>query len=183
MTRTVVKANFVRASAHGQPAMRQAATSSARYYSERNDRDGERQERLAFTSDRDGLSLAEVRESIAARDETLAYRMVLSPGVAMGDDDLRDWSRSVMLEVDETLDRDTGYVAYIHSDQTEHPHVHAIAFTNDRLDREDFAALREVGDQSLERIAERENSLEIDPMAVSYLRETEYGNDVGLELE
>jgi hypothetical protein len=88
-----------------------------------------------------------------------------------------------MLEVGETLDRDTGYVAYIHSDQTEHPHVHAIAFSNDRLDREDFAALREVGDQALERIVERTNDLEIDPMAQSYFQDSGRDVDAGLELE
>jgi hypothetical protein len=181
-TRTVIKANFVRASANGQQAMRQAATASARYYSERNDRDGERQERQAFTSERDGLSLAEVRESVASRDETLAYRMVLSPGVQMGDDELRDWARTVMLEVGETLDRDTGYVAYIHSDQTEHPHVHAIAFANDHLDRGDFATLREVGDQALERIVERERGLEIDPMAQTYARAERQDLDAGLDI-
>jgi hypothetical protein len=182
-TRTVIKANFVRASVNGQPGMRQAVTASARYYSVRNDRDGERQERQAFTSDRDGLSLAEVRESIASRDEMLAYRMVLSPGVQMGAEELRDWARTVMLEVSETLDRDTRYVAYIHSDQTEHPHVHAIAFCNDRLDRSDFAALREVGDQALERIVERTNDLEIDPMTRSYVQTAGQDLDTGLELE
>jgi hypothetical protein len=182
-TRTVIKANFVRASANGQQAMRQAVIASARYYSERNDRDGERQERQAFTSDRDGLSLAEVRESIASREETLAYRMVLSPGVQMGDDDLRDWARTVMLEVGETLDRDTGYVAYIHSDQSEHPHVHAIAFANDHLDRGDFAILREVGDQALERIIERERGLEIDPIMLELERISASDLDLDFGLE
>jgi hypothetical protein len=182
-TRTVIKTNFVRASAKGQKAMLRSVGTSAQYYSVRADRDGERQERLAFTSESDALSRVEVAAVIALREESLAYRCVLSPGMQMDDDDLRSWARAVMLEVSETLDHDTGYVAYLHSDQSEHPHVHVIAFANDRLDRADFAALREVGDQVLESIAERENSLEIDPMVQSYSQSAVIDLDSGLELE
>jgi hypothetical protein len=43
-------------------------------------------------------------------------------------------------------DHDTDWIAYAHASQTEHPHVHVIAFLDERLDREDFAHLREHGD-------------------------------------
>jgi hypothetical protein len=62
------------------------------------------------------------------------------------------------------------WVAWAHTDHTDNPHVHVIAFTDRKLDREDFAAVREEGDAWAERIVESQRELEQDPMQAEYSR-------------
>jgi hypothetical protein len=70
----------------------------------------------------------------------------------------RDWSDRIGEEGPER------WVAWAHTDHTDNPHVHVIAFTDRRLERGDFAAVREEGDAWAERVVESRRELEQDPL-------------------
>lgn len=74
-----------------------------------------------------------------------AYRMVLSPDQNYGEAASRAWASAVLRECG--YDR---YLLFAHAGQkghTSHPHVHAVIFTNAKLDVYDFRALRAKGDE------------------------------------
>ena len=150
--RTMVKAKFsmVRTKA-GKPAGQnvQRVKDSARYYAHRPDRNGERVYRPGFTSQQGECSKSEVARFIEeqAKDPLRghAYRLVLSPGVEMSEEQIKDWTRA-------TLERHgvTGYMAFAHAGEhahTEHAHVHVLTFRQERLNPDDFRALRSIGDE------------------------------------
>lgn len=140
-TRTVVKANFKRS---GGSSARSSLKKSADYYAHRPDADGLRAQRLAFGVDHDELGRDSVQAMIDDAQGEYAYRMVLSPGRDFDEEGLIDWTRGVMRELER--EHNAEWAAYAHGSQTEHPHVHVIAFLDERLDRDDFKHLREHGD-------------------------------------
>jgi hypothetical protein len=251
-TRTVIKANYTTVKSAGSGAALQANMGeSARYYGTRADELGQRQERYAFDSSRDDLGPDEVQDRLKSREPEYAYRMVVSPGRDLHGEHLRDWTRSVMLEIErahrqrssdrerreqvkrDQAQRDQGqrdqaqrdrdgrergqrleldrqrelargsgrdrqqsagssrdqakgqsaersaerhaektsrgrdstqqeppapwkssgltWLAFSHEGQTKHPHVHVIAYTDQKLKVPDFERLRQHGDRVVER--------------------------------
>jgi hypothetical protein len=149
-TRTVVKANYKQArGAQGSMKAKAQARGSASYYETRPDSEGERQHREGFTADASSLSREEVRERIEEAEGNYLYRAMLSPGEDVQGGDLEEWARDVL------EDFEGEWVAYVHDDQTEHPHVHVIGFTDEKLDRDDFEGMREAGDVAYERLHEQ----------------------------
>ncbi len=153
----MVKANYVRTNAGGRAAMR----ASASYYAHRPDADGERRYRPAFDAERDEIGKEEVYRRAGASEGDYAYRIVASPGREMDAEEIRDWTRDVMERVEQ---QGGSWAAFVHDDHTEHPHAHVVAFTREKLSREDFAEMREEGDRVAERMVERRAELEHDPM-------------------
>ncbi|MDP9480642.1 MAG: hypothetical protein M3R38_34100 [Actinomycetota bacterium] len=97
MTRTVVKANYVRLGGPaGGAAARGKIRASAGYYGHRPDEDGRREWRDAFTEGRDRLDKGESYEQVREAEGEYAYRIVLSPGRQMDDGELMSWTREVM---------------------------------------------------------------------------------------
>jgi hypothetical protein len=127
---------------------------AADYYNTRPGEDGEYTEREGFTREESGLDHEEVEDEISEAEGHYAYRIVLSPGEDVEGEDLEEWTRDVM------ADFDGDWVAYAHEDQTEHPHVHVIAFTDEKLDRDDFKDMRETGDESYQHLLEEGHELQ-----------------------
>lgn len=161
-TRTVVKANYVQGrGAKGAARAHNHANAAAAYYANRPDEDGKRQEREGFTATESGLDLDEIKDELDEAEGAYMYRMVLSPGEDLDGDDLEEWTRDVM------EDFDGDWVAFAHEDQTDHSHVHVIAFTDEKFDSGDFLDMREAGDESyqqfLEELQELKAEAEIEP--------------------
>ena len=96
MTRTVVKANYVYAGGGRRSAVASKMGASGRYYANRPNEYGERQERDAFSAEHDGLSKSEWRAALEASEGRYAYRMVMSPGEELRGDDLKRWTRETL---------------------------------------------------------------------------------------
>ncbi len=79
----------------------------------------------------------------------------------MDTEELKGWTRDVMQKVEEA---GGSWMGFVHDDHTEHAHAHVIAFTRERLDREDFREMREEGDRSAEVRVEARAEMEQDPM-------------------
>lgn len=144
---SVVKANYVPMSAGGAEAARR----SADYYAHRPDEEGHRRYREAFDSTNDSMSKGNVHSVLdyEAPDSEYMYRMVVSPGEDMTEDELRDYVRDVM----EPVEEDGGsWMGWVHEDQTEHIHAHLICYTDERLEVDDFAEMRSEGDEHIERV-------------------------------
>ena len=122
------------------------ARASARYVSIRPG-EGRTTERTAFSPTEDGLSRTEVDRRLVewAREHPrgYVYRLVLAPGEGRGhsEEALREWTRSVMATLQERHP-EVQWVAWAHTDHSAHDHVHVLAITDHRLDREDLAELR-----------------------------------------
>jgi hypothetical protein len=154
----VVKANYVRAGGGGASA---AMRASAQYYGHRPDSDGVRQYRSGFDSERDEIGKDEAYRHAEQGEGDYAYRIVLSPGEELSREELRDWSRDVMQGIEEA---GGSWIGFVHDDHTENAHAHVIAFARERLEREDFAEMREEGDRSRELRLESRAEMEQDPM-------------------
>ncbi len=145
-TRTVVKAKYTRMNTKGGSVSRRSVSrlrAAASYMAHRPNEHGEREYRPAFTQEAN-LEKAELNAWLEKPTGSIAYRMVLSPGLDLDQASITEWTR-------DTLERAgiTEYVGFAHAGEsahTAHPHVHVIAFTDAVLDRHGFAALREIGD-------------------------------------
>jgi hypothetical protein len=157
MTRTVVKANYVRAGGGASATM----SASAQYYGHRPDGEGSRHYRAGFDAERDELGKEEVHRCAEESGGDYAYRIVASPGREMDAEELKGWTRDVMQKVEEA---GSSWMGFAHDDHTEHAHAHVIAFTRERLDREDLREMREEGDRSAEVRVEARAEMEQDPM-------------------
>ncbi|WP_047866614.1 relaxase/mobilization nuclease domain-containing protein [Rubrobacter aplysinae] len=152
MSPAIVKVNYVAMSAGG----RAAAGASADYYAHRPDSDGEREYRPGFDVETEELDKNEVYSRIEQGEGDYVYRIILSPGEEeMDAADVREWARDVMEPVEEAGGE---WVGFVHDDQTDHPHAHVIAFTDEKLDRGDLAEMREIGTEGAEIFAEANKS-------------------------
>ncbi|AFZ69426.1 relaxase/mobilization nuclease (plasmid) [Deinococcus peraridilitoris DSM 19664] len=150
-TRTVVKAKYTRLRSSSGKLSRSAVgrvKDSAEYYAHRPNAEGQRAYRAGFNGSQDELTKYEVAQIIEREGEKwdLAYRMVLSPGEEMGKEDIREWTKDVMKRMGF---QDHRYVAFAHAGEdrhTDNAHVHVIAFTDEKLGREQLRYMREVGD-------------------------------------
>ncbi len=145
-TRTVVKAKYTRMQTKGGSRSKQGVSrikAAASYMAHRPNEHGEREYRPAFTPDAE-LEKAELNAWLEQPSGSIAYRMVLSPGVQMDADSIMEWTR-------DTLERAgiTEYVGFAHAGEsahTPHAHVHVIAYTDALLNRHAFAEVRSIGD-------------------------------------
>jgi hypothetical protein len=157
MTRTVVKANYVRAGGGASATMR----ASAHYYGHRPDADGMRQYRLGFDAERDEIGKDEAYRHAEQGKGDHAYRIVLSPGEELDREELREWTRDVLQGIEEA---GGSWIGFVHEDHTDNTHAHVIAFTRERLEHEDFRQMREEGDRSAELRLEVRAQMERDPV-------------------
>jgi hypothetical protein len=157
VTRTVVKANYVRLGAGGRARVQ----ASASYYGHRPDEEGKRGYRPGFGPEAEGLAKEEVRGFLETAEGSYGYRIVLSPGREMGEEELRRWTREVMSGVEA---KGGSWVGFVHDDHTDNPHTHVIAVTEGRLDREELAGMRLGGDIKAEELLGRRSEMERDPM-------------------
>lgn len=155
MSPAVVKVNYVAMSAGG----RAAAGASADYYAHRPGAEGEREYRAGFDAENEEMSKNEVYSRIEEGEGEYAYRIVLSPGEEMDAGEIREWARDVMEPIEEEGGQ---WVGFVHDDHTDHPHAHVIAFTDEKLDREDLAGMRAIGTEGAELAAEYKEELEED---------------------
>ncbi len=187
----MVKANYVKLGGPEGAGARGRVRASARYYGHRPNEEGRREWRDAFSGDRDRMTKEEAYERVSGAEGEYAYRIVLSPGREMDEGDLMEWTRGVMAMGAERgwFEEDRGpeewapegdsegeaerWVAWAHTDHTDNPHVHVLAFTDRRLDREDFAGMREEGDLAVEERLDWRAEVEQDPM-----HETELDRDL-----
>ena len=161
MTRMVVKANYVRAGGGASATASATMRASAHYYGHRPDGEANRQYRAGFDAERDEIGKDEAYRRAEQGKGDYAYRIVLSPGEELDGEELRTWTRDVMQGVEESGGT---WMGFVHDDHTEHPHVHVIAFTEEKLNVEDFGQMREEGDLSAETALEYRHELEQDPM-------------------
>jgi hypothetical protein len=149
---TISKVNYTRAAVGGAKGMKSARTKanvSAGYYGDRPNELGEPEHRLAFTPEHDDLTLDQVRDEMREVDGRYMYRVMLSPGENLEQHELRQWTREVMLEQPGVK----SWHGWVH-ENTDHKHVHVIAWTEGKLERRDLDALRRDGDRELERTLE-----------------------------
>ena len=139
----MVKANYVRSGGGMGATMR----ASAQYYGHRPDAEGVRRYRMGFDGERDEIGKDEAYRHAEQGEGDYAYRMVLSPGEDLSGEEIKDWTRDVMQGVEEA---GGSWMGFVHDDHTDNAHAHVIAFTRERLEREDFAEMREEGDRSAE---------------------------------
>jgi hypothetical protein len=118
VTKSVIKANYRISTGSNRGRIAAKMTDSARYYETRPDRQPEPQHRLephpevepqhqpeplhrlAFDRDYDDLSRRQVTHDLEHAEGMYAYRLVLSPGEDLRGENLRDWTRQVMLEIE-----------------------------------------------------------------------------------
>jgi hypothetical protein len=157
LSRTVIKANYVPAGGGMGATLR----ASAQYYGHRPDAEGSRRYRTGFDGQRDEIGKDEAYRHAERGEGDYAYRIVLSPGEELSGEELKDWTRDVMQGVEE---EGGSWLGFVHDDHTVNPHAHVIAFTRERLDRDDFAEMREEGDRSVSLRLEMRAEMQQDPM-------------------
>ena len=96
MTRSVVKANYIRLVGPDGAGARGRVKASANYYGHRPNQEGRREWRDAFSEGEDRLTKEESYEQVSGAEGEYAYRIVLSPGREMDDGELMEWVRGVM---------------------------------------------------------------------------------------
>jgi hypothetical protein len=157
LSRTVIKANYVPAGGGMGATMR----ASAQYYGHRPDAEGSRRYRTGFDGERDEIGKDEAYRHAEQGEGDYAYRIVLSPGEDLSGEEIKDWTRDVMQGVEEA---GGSWMGFVHDDHTDNPHAHVIAFTRERLERDDFAEMREEGDRSVSLRLEMRAEMQEDPM-------------------
>jgi hypothetical protein len=169
---TISKVNYTRAAVGGAKGMKTARTkanASAGYYGDRPNELGEPEHRLAFTPEHDDLTLEQVRDEMREVEGRYMYRVMLSPGENLEQHELRQWTREVMLEQPGVK----SWHGWVH-ENTDHKHVHVIAWTEGKLERRDLDGFRRDGDRELERTLEYRKEL---------TQELEHGRDLEPKLE
>jgi len=141
----VVKASYFRGGGGSANKLR----GSVRYAATRPGEEG--QERTAFSRDDDALDRAEAFGTLEEAEGSYYYRVVLNSGEGQEvEADLKAWTRDTMGSLAERHGA-VAWVGFEHRDHSEHAHVHVIAVTERKLDREDLERLREAATESWER--------------------------------
>lgn len=139
--RAIVKAKQLpKRSAYGKGNLR----SSLDYYAQDKDLAGESHGELeAFTKDQDDLSPGESKDWLEHHhdEDSYTYRLTLSPGQSMGEDDLKDWTREVISDLEAIKGHEIDYLAYSHNDP-DHPHAHVLLSQDEPLSNQDIDSLR-----------------------------------------
>jgi hypothetical protein len=136
------------------------------YYGTRPDKDGKEIERQGFDRLEDKLTLESLHKAVDEAQGKFDNRIILSPdpetSQAWNPQEWREWTRETLDGLHERHG-EMPWTAVKHDDP-EHPHVHVWANTEHKLYRAELEGLRERGDQAAERLQERQQTLERDPM-------------------
>lgn len=196
----MAKISFNQKSSHS----RKSLSATVNYNLDR-ERGVDEQERSIFSSKHSNLDRLTVKEEIEKNfGDKIAYHKII---LSSGDNHInqRHFTRSVMDEWQNTIEKDFEYYAVEHRN-TDHYHVHIIipgqSLNNGdlRFDREDIATLRNIGDEYLarDRFIDREldrevtsefdrgphNKLDKEVEKLFHMSKKDYEreqNDVGLE--
>ena len=128
----VVKANYVKTREAG--AHRRVGA-SADYYGQDKDIDGSYKGELeAFDHERDDLGKEDVNAFHQDNfgEHKYCYRVTLSPGTDLGPDEMRDFVRDSMSDLEAIRGHEIDYQAYVHDDH-EHPHAHVMFYEDTTL--------------------------------------------------
>lgn len=141
--RVVHKANYVKGGRGSGEKMRE----SARYYMTRENEQGEKEKRRAFSKDQEGMDFAEVKARLDKHEKAYHYRIVIAPETDKDAEggNLKELTRKVMQTVERGQGQEVSWVGVEHSAKdahTEHAHVHVIASLEQKLDKNDFREMR-----------------------------------------
>ncbi|GHF60794.1 hypothetical protein HNQ07_004285 [Deinococcus metalli] len=144
-TRVVIKANYVRVGGPRGPSAAGTgkAFASANYMMFRPGEDGAH--RQAFNG-KEVMDPDDVHKFVgeSCKHFPYAYRVVMSPDHNFGNETTQEWAARTL-----TAAGYTHFFVVAHAGEkghTEHPHAHAMVFTDGKLTRDDFKDLREFGD-------------------------------------
>jgi hypothetical protein len=129
-----------------------AAKASVRYYAHRIDREGNRTTRQLF-GNYGLLTKNEAYRLIdSAKGRTYFYRIIISPENSEGmARDLASITRQAMRDLQKTLrtKRPIPFVAAVHTDHSDTPHVHALAILKTYLGETQLAKLRQSAEEAV----------------------------------
>jgi hypothetical protein len=135
----IVKATYTKSSA--------GAKASIRYIEHRPGRDGEKITRTLFNSDGLMGRHQAYRMIDEAEKGSYFYRFAISPDMKTEDIkrdiSLREVTEQTMLSLEEQLQKQIAWVAAVHDDHAPHRHIHVIAILPERLQVQDFQAMRQ----------------------------------------
>jgi hypothetical protein len=158
----IVKVNFVKR----DKSQKQRAKAAIRYFQHRPGKDGKKLRRILFGLD-GSMERDEAYHMIDdAEKGSLFFRFVLSPDPTSedtgGDLDLRLIARQMMLQLEETLNKQAPWVGAVHADHAVHRHVHLLAVLPRRLATNDLANLRAAASAACEaQLRERDSSAKL----------------------
>jgi hypothetical protein len=143
--RVVIKANYVKGGKGSGGRIRE----SARYYMTRENEKGEKEQRSAFSEERDEMDFEGVKGHLKAAGQNHAYhyRLVLAPETDKDAEggDLKALTRETMRTLEKQQDGNVSWVAIEHAGEhahTEHAHVHVIASTDRTITKTELSELR-----------------------------------------
>ncbi len=155
----IVKSKHVRASRVSQGQASSALSSHLKYlqYRERDPALESRADRYLFNDEEDHIDRRTVHDDLMGEPagDIYYHRIILSPAQDEPVEDWREWTRGVMYDLEDRLDRDLDWYAVQHHN-TDDPHVHVI-LRGTGFDREtgheepvsltsqDFHSMRESG--------------------------------------
>ena len=161
--RTAIKASFTKTGGQGTAK----AKGSAYYYLTRPNESGEKQEREAFGRFAEHIKRDEVYQHLdkAAERDSYHYRFVIAPETDKDAEnvDMRRYAREMMSKLEARLGERVPWVGVEHVGEnahTERAHVHLIATTSKRLDREDLQALRQEAKLSFNSALENRDEIQ-----------------------
>ena len=156
----IVKSQHVRASRVSQAKASSTLGSHFKYlqYRERDPLLETKEDRQVFDKDHDRVDRRAAREQVMGAEpagDINYHRLILSPAQEEPVEDLRQWTREVMVDLEDRLGQDLDWYAAQHRN-TDDPHVHVVlrgSGTNREtgreesvnLTRDDFKAMRESG--------------------------------------
>lgn len=144
-SRVVIKANYVKQGKGSGGRIRE----SARYYLNRENEYGEKEQRQAFSKEHDELDFGEVKTRLKEADQIHAYhyRLVVAPETdkeAEGGD-LKALAREVMVTLEKQQEGKVSWIAVEHSGDhahSDHAHVHVIASLEHTITKSELHELR-----------------------------------------
>ncbi|HYX51554.1 MAG TPA: hypothetical protein VE843_17535 [Ktedonobacteraceae bacterium] len=125
---------------------RAGAKASIRYIEHRPGRDGEKITRNLFNSDGLVGRWQANRMIDEAKQGSYFYRFAISPDMKTEDTkqdvSLREVTEQTMLTLEQQLQQQIAWVAAVHADHAPHRHMHVVAIVPERLQVQDFQAMR-----------------------------------------
>jgi hypothetical protein len=177
MISTVVKHSYIKGR-NGKDRCR----AHINYISHRRGEDREQGGRKFFDKEREGLTAAEVKNTMYERSDNhsvFMHKMILSPGL---DVDAKEYTRELMEKLERIKGQPLDWRAVIH-ENTEHQHVHLILMGKDldgtrvSINRNDHIKLREWGNEYLSREHKLERYLDREIEDLLRSRDFDRGHD------
>ena len=139
----IVKATYTRKG--------EAAKASVRYIENRPGKEGAKTHRTLFSADGKVERMEAYAMIEQAAKNCYFFRFVISPDPQREDSDkqllLRELTEQTMQSLEHRLQHTVQWVAAIHTDHTDHRHIHAIAIVPKRLQVPDFQRMRNAATQ------------------------------------